>query len=166
MCNPIKSYLLECSFVSGHIRFGTRVGPAVSCTRSARRCRGEMFNRQGSSGIQGTVLGTSLFDGESQNVGIFLHVVFYPSNSCFSFQLRIRDQFQSEVYCRYRFKQRCAPRERSASGTFRGFLPLPYPSIFISIYVFFQKIFRNLHMLYTDAVCNPFYIPGEQLTSK
>ncbi|ALC41479.1 CG9067 [Drosophila busckii] len=29
-----------------------------------------------------------------------------------------------------------------------------------------RAIFRNLHMLYTDAVCNPFYIPGEQLTSK
>ncbi|KAH8371650.1 hypothetical protein KR093_008367 [Drosophila rubida] len=29
-----------------------------------------------------------------------------------------------------------------------------------------RAIFRNLHMLYTDAVCNPFYIPGEQLFSK
>ncbi|KAH8296994.1 hypothetical protein KR044_002667 [Drosophila immigrans] len=29
-----------------------------------------------------------------------------------------------------------------------------------------RAIFRNLHMLYTDAVCNPFYIPGEQLVSK
>ncbi|XP_023179441.1 trafficking protein particle complex subunit 2-like protein [Drosophila hydei] len=29
-----------------------------------------------------------------------------------------------------------------------------------------RAIFRNLHMLYTDAVCNPFYIPGEQLTFK
>ncbi|KAH8407616.1 hypothetical protein KR222_008182 [Zaprionus bogoriensis] len=29
-----------------------------------------------------------------------------------------------------------------------------------------RVIFRDLHMLYTDAVCNPFYIPGEQLTSK
>ncbi|XP_020802536.1 trafficking protein particle complex subunit 2-like protein isoform X2 [Drosophila serrata] len=29
-----------------------------------------------------------------------------------------------------------------------------------------NEIFRNLHILYTDAVCNPFYIPGESLTSK
>ncbi|EDW36308.1 GL16746 [Drosophila persimilis] len=29
-----------------------------------------------------------------------------------------------------------------------------------------RAIFRNLHILYTDAVCNPFYIPGESLTSK
>ncbi|EDV56505.1 trafficking protein particle complex subunit 2-like protein isoform X1 [Drosophila erecta] len=29
-----------------------------------------------------------------------------------------------------------------------------------------RAIFRNLHLLYTDAVCNPFYIPGESLTSK
>jgi len=28
------------------------------------------------------------------------------------------------------------------------------------------QIFRNLHLLYTDAICNPFYIPGESLTSK
>nr|NP_610662.1 uncharacterized protein Dmel_CG9067 [Drosophila melanogaster]7B6D_H Chain H, TRAPPC2L [Drosophila melanogaster]7B6R_J Chain J, TRAPPC2L [Drosophila melanogaster]7B6X_H Chain H, TRAPPC2L [Drosophila melanogaster]7B70_H Chain H, TRAPPC2L [Drosophila melanogaster]AOQ13863.1 CG9067-PA [synthetic construct]AAF58685.2 uncharacterized protein Dmel_CG9067 [Drosophila melanogaster] len=29
-----------------------------------------------------------------------------------------------------------------------------------------RAIFRNLHLLYTDAICNPFYIPGESLTSK
>ncbi|EAT36697.1 AAEL008223-PA [Aedes aegypti] len=29
-----------------------------------------------------------------------------------------------------------------------------------------RSMFRNLHSLYTDAVCNPFYIPGEPLTSK
>ncbi|EDW73970.1 uncharacterized protein Dwil_GK21624 [Drosophila willistoni] len=29
-----------------------------------------------------------------------------------------------------------------------------------------RAIFRNLQVLYTDAVCNPFYIPGESLTSK
>uniref|UniRef100_U5EV47 Trafficking protein particle complex subunit 2-like protein n=1 Tax=Corethrella appendiculata TaxID=1370023 RepID=U5EV47_9DIPT len=29
-----------------------------------------------------------------------------------------------------------------------------------------RTMFRNLHNLYSDAVCNPFYIPGEQLTSK
>ncbi|KAH8321699.1 hypothetical protein KR074_012097 [Drosophila pseudoananassae] len=29
-----------------------------------------------------------------------------------------------------------------------------------------RAIFRNLHILYTDAVCNPFYIPGEPLASK
>ncbi|KAH8372701.1 hypothetical protein KR009_003212 [Drosophila setifemur] len=29
-----------------------------------------------------------------------------------------------------------------------------------------RAIFRNLHMLYTDAVCNPFYVPGESLCSK
>lgn len=27
-------------------------------------------------------------------------------------------------------------------------------------------MFRTIHTLYTDAVCNPFYIPGEALTSK
>ncbi|TMW54761.1 hypothetical protein DOY81_000292 [Sarcophaga bullata] len=29
-----------------------------------------------------------------------------------------------------------------------------------------RAMFRNLHMLYTDAVCNPFYLPGEPLNSK
>ncbi|CAD7078010.1 unnamed protein product [Hermetia illucens] len=29
-----------------------------------------------------------------------------------------------------------------------------------------RSMFRNLHILYTDAVCNPFYIPGEPLNSK
>ncbi|XP_033254159.1 trafficking protein particle complex subunit 2-like protein [Drosophila miranda] len=29
-----------------------------------------------------------------------------------------------------------------------------------------RATFRNLHILYTDAVCNPFYIPGESLTFK
>ncbi|XP_011205186.1 PREDICTED: trafficking protein particle complex subunit 2-like protein isoform X2 [Bactrocera latifrons] len=29
-----------------------------------------------------------------------------------------------------------------------------------------RAMFRNLHMLYTDAVCNPFYAPGEPLASK
>jgi len=28
-----------------------------------------------------------------------------------------------------------------------------------------RSMFRNLHILYTDAVCNPFYLPGESLTS-
>uniref|UniRef100_A0A182PRZ2 Trafficking protein particle complex subunit 2-like protein n=1 Tax=Anopheles epiroticus TaxID=199890 RepID=A0A182PRZ2_9DIPT len=28
-----------------------------------------------------------------------------------------------------------------------------------------RAMFRNLHNLYTDAVCNPFYTPGEPLTS-
>uniref|UniRef100_A0A0K8TNU8 Trafficking protein particle complex subunit 2-like protein n=1 Tax=Tabanus bromius TaxID=304241 RepID=A0A0K8TNU8_TABBR len=29
-----------------------------------------------------------------------------------------------------------------------------------------RSMFRNLHILYTDAVCNPFYTPGDPLTSK
>ncbi|XP_073848919.1 trafficking protein particle complex subunit 2-like protein [Musca autumnalis] len=29
-----------------------------------------------------------------------------------------------------------------------------------------RAMFRNLHILYTDAVCNPFFLPGEQLVSK
>ncbi|XP_058125975.1 trafficking protein particle complex subunit 2-like protein [Anopheles ziemanni] len=29
-----------------------------------------------------------------------------------------------------------------------------------------RAMFRNLHNLYTDAVCNPFYTPGEPLTSQ
>lgn len=29
-----------------------------------------------------------------------------------------------------------------------------------------RSMFRNLHILYTDAVCNPFYVPGEPLVSK
>ncbi|XP_030382947.1 trafficking protein particle complex subunit 2-like protein [Scaptodrosophila lebanonensis] len=29
-----------------------------------------------------------------------------------------------------------------------------------------RAMFRNLHILWNDAVCNPFYIPGEQLNSK
>ncbi|XP_055917695.1 trafficking protein particle complex subunit 2-like protein [Eupeodes corollae] len=29
-----------------------------------------------------------------------------------------------------------------------------------------RSMFRNLQILYTDAVCNPFYAPGEQLTSR
>lgn len=28
-----------------------------------------------------------------------------------------------------------------------------------------RAMFRNLHNLYTDAVCNPFYTPGDPLTS-
>lgn len=28
------------------------------------------------------------------------------------------------------------------------------------------QMFRNLHSLYTDAVCNPFYVPGEPLDSR
>ncbi|XP_055320100.1 trafficking protein particle complex subunit 2-like protein [Sitodiplosis mosellana] len=28
-----------------------------------------------------------------------------------------------------------------------------------------RTMFRNLHSLYTDAVCNPFYVPGEPLES-
>lgn len=27
-------------------------------------------------------------------------------------------------------------------------------------------MFRNLHLYYTEAVCNPFYTPGEPMTSK
>ncbi|XP_059614368.1 trafficking protein particle complex subunit 2-like protein [Phlebotomus argentipes] len=29
-----------------------------------------------------------------------------------------------------------------------------------------RSMFRNLHILYTDAICNPFYTPEEPLTSK
>lgn len=29
-----------------------------------------------------------------------------------------------------------------------------------------SQMFRNLHIYYTDAVCNPFYTPGEPMTSK
>ncbi|XP_047119917.1 trafficking protein particle complex subunit 2-like protein isoform X2 [Schistocerca piceifrons] len=29
-----------------------------------------------------------------------------------------------------------------------------------------RTMFRKLHSLYTDVVCNPFYIPGDVITSK
>ncbi|XP_063218069.1 trafficking protein particle complex subunit 2-like protein [Bacillus rossius redtenbacheri] len=29
-----------------------------------------------------------------------------------------------------------------------------------------RMMFRKLHTLYTDVVCNPFYIPGDPITSK
>lgn len=29
-----------------------------------------------------------------------------------------------------------------------------------------RTMFRRLHNLYTDVVCNPFYIPGDSITSK
>ncbi|XP_046387141.1 trafficking protein particle complex subunit 2-like protein [Ischnura elegans] len=29
-----------------------------------------------------------------------------------------------------------------------------------------RMMFRNLHAAYTDVVCNPFYIPGDPITSK
>ncbi|KAG8224545.1 hypothetical protein J437_LFUL002149 [Ladona fulva] len=29
-----------------------------------------------------------------------------------------------------------------------------------------RMMFRNLHSAYTDVVCNPFYIPGDPITSK
>lgn len=29
-----------------------------------------------------------------------------------------------------------------------------------------RMMFRRLHNMYTNVVCNPFYIPGEQITSK
>ncbi|KAK7868786.1 hypothetical protein R5R35_003631 [Gryllus longicercus] len=29
-----------------------------------------------------------------------------------------------------------------------------------------RTMFRRLHNLYTDVVCNPFYIPGDPITSK
>ena len=28
------------------------------------------------------------------------------------------------------------------------------------------QMFRKLHNAYVDMLCNPFYIPGEQITSK
>ena len=30
----------------------------------------------------------------------------------------------------------------------------------------FPQMFRRLHNMYTNVVCNPFYIPGEQITSR
>ncbi|EFN68282.1 Trafficking protein particle complex subunit 2-like protein, partial [Camponotus floridanus] len=29
-----------------------------------------------------------------------------------------------------------------------------------------KMIFKKLHAAYSNAVCNPFYIPGDQITSK
>ncbi|KAK7071757.1 Trafficking protein particle complex subunit 2-like protein, partial [Halocaridina rubra] len=29
-----------------------------------------------------------------------------------------------------------------------------------------RMMFRRLHNMYTNVVCNPFYIPGEQITSR
>lgn len=36
--------------------------------------------------------------------------------------------------------------------------------LFIKIYIL--QIFKKLHAAYSNAVCNPFYIPGDQLNSK
>lgn len=48
----------------------------------------------------------------------------------------------------------------------KGFFLANIVDLNYSNYLLVLQIFRNLHMLYTDAVCNPFYIPGEQLTFK
>lgn len=29
-----------------------------------------------------------------------------------------------------------------------------------------RMMFRRLHNMYTNVVCNPFYVPGEQITSR
>ncbi|RZF33313.1 hypothetical protein LSTR_LSTR007658 [Laodelphax striatellus] len=31
---------------------------------------------------------------------------------------------------------------------------------------FHFKMFRKLHLAYTDTICNPFYVPGEMIASK
>lgn len=37
---------------------------------------------------------------------------------------------------------------------------------FKKIIIILLQIFRKLHAAYSNAVCNPFYIPGDQIDSK
>lgn len=37
---------------------------------------------------------------------------------------------------------------------------------FMIMIIYILQIFKKLHAAYSNAVCNPFYIPGDQLNSK